>query len=80
MCAVHIIPYLSHKMVKIMFLSEYLLKFSCTNNINNVSDLIMVCYSSCQPFPSIQLLSKIFIDSDFYHNYLRTLYLFECLL
>ena len=27
----------------------------------------------------IQLLSKIFIDSDFCHNYLHTLYLFECL-
>ena len=30
MCAVHTLPYLSHKMVKIMFLFEYLLKFSCT--------------------------------------------------
>ena len=29
---------------------------------------------------SIQLLSKIFIDSDFCHNYLHTLYLFACLL
>ena len=28
----------------------------------------------------IQLLSKIFIDSDFCHNYLHTLYLFACLL
>ena len=27
----------------------------------------------------IQLLSKIFIDSDFCHNYLHTLYLFESL-
>ena len=26
---------------------------------------------------SVQLLSKIFIDSDFCHNYLHTLYLFE---
>ena len=26
MCAVHTLPYLSHKMVKIMFLLEYLLK------------------------------------------------------
>ena len=29
---------------------------------------------------SLQLLSKIFIDSDFCHNYLHTLYLFACLL
>ena len=28
----------------------------------------------------LQLLSKLFIDSDFCHNYLHTLYLFECLL
>ena len=28
----------------------------------------------------LQRLSKIFIDSDFCHNYLHTLYLFECLL
>ena len=28
----------------------------------------------------IQLLSKIFIDSDFCHNYLHTLYVFACLL
>ena len=27
----------------------------------------------------VQLLSKIFIDSDFCHNYLHTLYLFKCL-
>ena len=31
-------------------------------------------------FLSIQLLSKNFIDSDFCHNYLHTLYLFACLL
>ena len=52
MCVVHTLPYLSHKMVKIMFLLEYLLylflldyllKFSCTNYINNVRVLIMVC-------------------------------------
>ena len=48
MCALHTLPYLSHKMVKIMFLLEYLLKFSCTDYINNVWDLIMVYYSSCQ--------------------------------
>ena len=60
MCAVHTLPYLSHKMVKIMFLLEYLLKFSCTNYINNVWVLIMVCYSPCQHFPSIYNLT-IFI-------------------
>ena len=27
----------------------------------------------------VQLLSKIFIDSDFCHNYLHTLYLFDSL-
>ena len=58
MCAVHALPYLSHKMVKIMFLLNYLLKLiSCTNYINNVWVLIMVCYSSCQPFPSIYNLT-----------------------
>ena len=29
---------------------------------------------------SMQLLSKNFIDSDFCHNYLHTLYVFACLL
>ena len=53
MCAVHTLPYLSHKMVKIMFLLDYLLKFNCTNYINNVGVFIMASYSSCQPFPSI---------------------------
>ena len=57
MCAVHKLPYLSHKMVRIVFLLENLLKFSCTNYINNVWVLIMVCYSSCQPFPSIYNLT-----------------------
>ena len=52
MCAAHTLPYLSYKMVKIMFFFEYLLKFSCTNYINNVWALIVVCCSSCQPFPS----------------------------
>ena len=28
---------------------------------------------------TVQLLSKGFIDSDICHNYLHTLYLFECL-
>ena len=57
MCAVHTLPYLSHKMVKTMFLLDYLLKFSSTNYINYVWVLIMVCYSSCQPFPSIYNLT-----------------------
>ena len=57
MCAVHTLPYLSHKLFKIMFLLEYLLKFSYTNYINNVWVFIMVCYSSCQPFPSIYYLT-----------------------
>ena len=57
MCAVHTLPYLSHNMVKIMFLFEHLLKFSCTTYINNVWVLIMVCYSSSQPFPSIYNLT-----------------------
>ena len=53
MCVVHTLPYLYHKMVKIMFPLEYLLKFSCTNYINIVRVFIMACFSSCQPFPSI---------------------------
>ena len=57
MCAVHTLPYLSHNLFKIMFLFEYLLKFSCTNYINNVWVLIMVCHSSCQPFSSINNLT-----------------------
>ena len=57
MCAVQTLPYLSHKLFKIMFILEYLLKFSCTNYINNVWVLIMVCYSSCQPFQSIYNLT-----------------------
>ena len=42
-----------------MFLLEYMyfLKFSCTNYIINVWILIMVCYSHCQPFPSIYNLN-----------------------
>ena len=57
MCAVHTLPYISHKLFKIMLFLEYLLKFCCTNDINNVWVLIMVCYSSCQPFPSIYNLT-----------------------
>ena len=57
MCAVHTLPYLSKKMVKIIFILEYLLKFSCTNYINSVWVLIMVCSSSCHPFPSIYNLT-----------------------
>ena len=59
MCAVNTLPYLSHKMVKIMFPLDYLLKFSCTNYINIVWVFIMVCYSSCQPFPSIMYKDNI---------------------
>ena len=59
MCAVHTLPYLSHKVVKIMFPLEYLLKFSCTNDINNVWVFIMACYSSSQPFPSIMFKDDI---------------------
>ena len=54
--AVHTLPYLSHKLFEIMFLLECLLKFSCTNYINNVRILIMVCYSSCQLFSSIHII------------------------
>ena len=57
MCAVHTLPYISHKLFKIMFLSEYLLIFICTHYINNIRVLIMVGYSSCQPFPSIYNLT-----------------------
>ena len=57
MSAVHTLPILSHKMVKIMFLLEYLLQFSCTNYIKNVWVLIMVCYSSYQSFPSLYNLT-----------------------
>ena len=32
------------------------------------------------PSYCVQLLSKFFIDSDFCHNYLHTLYVFACLL
>ena len=53
MCAVHTLQCLSHKMDKIMFPLEYLLKFSCTNYINHFWVFIMACYSSRQPFPSI---------------------------
>ena len=57
MCAVHTLPYLSHKMVKIMFLLEYLLKIQLYNYIHNVWFLIMMRYSSCQPFPYIYNLT-----------------------
>ena len=59
MCAVRTLPYLSHKIVKIMFLLEYLLKFSCTNYIHNVWAFIIACYSSCQPFPSLMYTDNI---------------------
>ena len=59
MCAVHTLPYLSHKMVKIMLLFF----FNIYSNsgiemiINNVWVLILVNYSSCQPFLSIYNLT-----------------------
>ena len=59
MCAVHTLPYLSHKMFKIMFPLEYLLKFSSTNYINNVGVFIIACYGSCQPFSSIMYKDNI---------------------
>ena len=77
MCALHTLPYLSHKMVKIMFLLEYFLKFSCTNNINDVCVLIMVCYSSCQPFPSVYNLN-ICIRIIFKRFEARKYIIFEC--
>ena len=52
MCTVHTLPYLSHKMVKIRFLLEDLLKFSITNYIYNNG-----WYSSCHIFPSIYNLT-----------------------
>ena len=42
-----------------------------------VTSNFQICFPA--PYLSLQLLSKIFIDSDFCHNYLHTLYLFECL-
>ena len=57
MCAVHTLPYLSHQLFEIMFRLENLLKFICTNYINNVWVLIMVCYSSYQPFQFIYNLT-----------------------
>ena len=57
MCAVHTLQYLLHKMVKIKFILEYLLKLSCTSYINNVWVLILLCYSFCRPFPSIYNLT-----------------------
>ena len=59
MCVVHTLPYLSHKMVKIMFLLEYLLQFSCTNYTNNVWVFIRAYHSSCHPFPSIMYKDNI---------------------
>ena len=52
MCAVHTLPYLSHKMVKIMFLLEYLL-----NSAVQIISTMFGCYSSIQPFPSIYNLT-----------------------
>ena len=54
-------------------------------NIFSAAPVAVVCVDflslerSKGGFENIQLLSKIFIDSDFCHNYLHTIYLFECL-
>ena len=77
MRAVHTLPYLPHKMVKIIFLLEYLLKFSCTNYIHNVWVLITVCYSSRQPFPYIYNLT-ICIRIIFTRFEARKYILFKC--
>ena len=43
-------------------------------------DTVVTIFASCDTkYIYIQLLSKIYIDSDFCHNYLHTLHLFECL-
>ena len=68
MCAAHTLPYLSHKLFIIMFLLEYILKFSRTNYINNVWVLIMVCHSFCQPFPSIYNLTTLYMYQDNIHK------------
>ena len=70
-------------------------KMKCRKNLpSRLSDLVnifsaapvaVVCvdYLSLERseggFENIHLLSKFFIDSDFCHNYLHILYLFECL-
>ena len=41
--------------------------------------LSCICKSNILNLRIIQLLSKIFIDGDFCHNYLHTIYLFESL-
>ena len=51
MCAVHTLPYLSHKMVKIMFLLEYLLKCSCTKDLGQF------------PIQSAQILTATGLDN-----------------
>ena len=52
----------------------------CTCDIEDELHFILICPKYIDPRKTyIQLLSKIFIDSDFCHNYLHTLYLFECL-
>ena len=58
MCALQTLPYLSHKLFKVMFLLEYLLKNLAVQIIPTMFlVLIMVCYSSCQPFPFIYSLT-----------------------
>ena len=57
MCAVHTLPYLSHKLFKVMFLLEYYSNSAVQIISIMFWVLIMVCYSSCQPFPSIYNLT-----------------------
>ena len=50
------------------------------NNITKENNYVILRFFDRKMCEDIQLLSKIFIDSDFCHNYLHTLYLFACLL
>ena len=60
-----------------LFLFCYERAFMLSLSDNNQADVIQAfIYISRY----LQLLSKIFIGSDFCHNYLHTLYLFTCLL
>ena len=53
MCAVHTLPYLSHKLFKIMFIYNMYSNSAVQIISTMLGVLIMMCYSSCQPFPSI---------------------------
>ena len=56
-----------------LFLFCYERDFMMTLSDDKQADIVMLLHVA------LQLLSKIFIDSDFCHNCLHTLYLFECL-